>query len=242
MPILEYPKRSCSVSVWLAASALLTAAFLVPPDAAAHIARCNSPALLPGDEERVTVAARRILPPNVEPVVSRRCVLQNRAYAEITTAKVPDGPGTTHWWVADCHRELGDWICNPAQFMREIVQRLVINGKALEVSITMDSGTPIEAAQSIVTRALELYLSPSSTLPYCGGLEGGESRWRGLRVLKLLPSGEARIPVVVQQFVKTAVVLFDEIIRPDDMKIQLQFPIGSENQDSTRACWSPMAA
>jgi hypothetical protein len=239
---LEYVQIVRRIGVFLAAGTLLTAAALSPRDAVAHIGRCNSPSLLPGDEERVTAAARRILPPDIDPVVSNRCVLPNGAYAQISSAKVPDSAGVKHWWVADCHRELGDWSCDPAASKQEVERRLVIDGMARQVAITIDTGTPIDAAQSLVTRALGLYLSPGSILPYCGGLKDGESRWRSLREHQQLLSGEARFHVTVQQWVVTAVVLFDEVIQPDDMKIQMQFPIGHEKQDSTAPCWNPMAA
>jgi hypothetical protein len=239
---LEYVKTIRRIGVIFVASALLVAAVFVPRDAAAHIGKCNSPALLPGDEEEVIAAAHRILPPNVEPVLSRRCVLQNGANAQITTAKVPDRPGTTHWWVANCHRELGEWTCDPPALKQEVERRLVIDGIARQVAITIDKGTPVEAAESLVTRALGIYLSPGSVLPYCGGMKDGESRWRTLREHQPLPTGEARIPVVVQQWAVTAVVLFDEVIQPDDMKIEMQFPIGHDKQDSSVPCWNPMAA
>ena len=248
MPILEYPKSSCSVAVWLATCMWLFASLFAPQDAAAHVGKCNSPSLLPGDDERVIVAARRILPPDLEPVISNRCLLPDKAFAEITTRKVSDDPGVRHWWVANCHRESRGWGCDEAQFEQEFEQRLMVDGIERHVAMTIDSGTELQSAQSLVKRALRLYADPDWILPYCGGSKGGESRWQMERKQHPLPSGKSiRVTVRSPPFIPSVPptigsVLFDEVIQPDDFKFKLQLlGLGPDKQDPWYPCWEPMA-
>jgi hypothetical protein len=233
------------IAVCVGASVLF-AAIIAPRDAAAHIGRCRSPNLLPGDESQAVAAARRSLPPDVEPFISNRCLLPDKAFAVITTQKVLDDPGVRHWWVANCHRESGDWGCDEAQFEQEFEQRISVDGIERFVAMTIDSGTELLSARSLVMRALRLYADPDWILPYCGGT-GGESRWQMVRKLHPLPAHKfIRVTVRSPPFIPSVPptigsVLFDEVIQPDDFKFKIQLlGWGPDKQDLPYPCWEAM--
>jgi hypothetical protein len=232
MAILGYVKSFGRMAVCVAASMLFAVAVIAPQIAAAHIGKCRSPALLPGDDEQVIVAARRILPPDLEPIISNRCLVPDRAYAEIATHKVQDKPGVTHWWVASCHRQSRDWMCDPAEFEQEVEKRLIIRGTPLQVAITFDEGTVPEAVESVATRALSIYADPGARLPFCGGIQDPGNRWTTLRTEHPLEEGKVRVHVTAQPYVDLGSVLLDKVIQPDDIKIEIQLPIvGPDHQD-----------
>jgi hypothetical protein len=212
-----------------------------PGSAIARIGKCKG-SITGADESRLLEAARNVLPPNTEPVVANVCPMAKGMSAEITTLRIPDNPGTTHWWVTSCMREDREWMCGPVEFEREIEQRLVVDGIERHVAITIDKDTPLESAKSLVTRAIRLYADPASQVPYCGGIVESESRWRLLREHHPLPNGEARIPVAVTQQVTMGIVLFNEVIQPDDVKIRIQVRIeGPNSANMVLPCYGAIA-
>jgi hypothetical protein len=248
MPTFEFGKTLRRTAIGVAMSVLFAAAVVVPRAAVARIGPCRSAALLAGDDERVIAAARRSLPRTLTPVISSRCLDQDRAYAQVTTQRVSDRTGVTHWWVADCHRDSRDWICAPPEFEKEIEQRVTIDGIERRVATTIDSGTALQSAQSLVTRALRMYVNPEWILPYCGGRKDGESRWQTVRKEHPLPSGKDHMRLTVRAppaFGSVSVigsVLIDETIQPDDIKVEIQLQIlGPDEHDSWYPCWMGMA-
>ena len=211
--------------------AATAAAFLVlaaPLDAIARIGKCAMGSLTPAEQSLVLASAAQHLPADAVPVVSNLC---GSTSAEVTTQKIVDRPGLSHWWVAHCRRETREWICHPIQF-QEVEKRLLIRGIPRQAAITFDEGTVPEAVQSIATRALTIYADPESQLPYCGGIQDPGNRWVTLRTSHPLPSGHVRVQVTAQQYALTGSVLLDEVIQPDDIKIEIKLPIiGSDKQD-----------
>jgi hypothetical protein len=202
-----------------------------------------------GDDEQVIAAARRILPPDLEPAISNRCLLRDNASAEIVTEKVLDHPGVKHWWVTNCHRDSRDWACYPGVLEQEVEERLMIDGLERHVEITIDSGTALALARSLVIRALGIYDDPVWILPYCGGIKGEESRWQLVRKQHPLPSGEDRIhvtvraPPVIESLPPTiGSVLFDDVIQPEDFKFEIQLKTPNvDKHDPWYPCWMAMA-
>jgi hypothetical protein len=226
----------------IASSAVLFAfvGLIAAPDyAVARIGKCKGGSLSIADEKLLVEAASRVLPPDIKPVVSNVC---GSASAEITTQKVPEGRGVTHWWTTSCHREVYDWICAPAGLEKEVEQRLIIDGIERRVAISIDENTPLDLAKSLVTRALRLYADQKSSIPFCGGINEAESRWSMLRESHPLPQDQGLIPVTVRQRVTMGFVLFDDIIRSDDVKIEIQLPIpGHSPPNMVLPCYEAMA-
>ncbi len=212
----------------LAIVAWATVPVLAPHNAHARIGRCTTGSLSPTEESLLLATAGRILPPYAELTVSNLC---GSMLAEITTQKIPDQPGGSHWWVADCRRDGLEWVCDRIQF-REVDKRLTIGGRPMQVAMTFDEGTVPEAVEPVATRALRLYADPDSQLPLCGGIKDRENRWSTLRKEHPLQGNNIRVHVIAPQYVNTGSILLDEVVQPDDFKIHIQLPIvGPDKQD-----------
>ena len=173
--------------------------------------------LTPAEESLLLATASRRLPAHARLVVSNLC---GSTSAQITTQKIADRPGVSHWWVVNCRRETRAWICDPIQF-QEVEKRLLICGIQRQVAITFDEGTLPEAVQAVATRALSIYADPGSQLPYCGGIQDPGNRWTTLRKVHPLQEGIVRVHVTAQQYADSGSVLLDEVIQPDDIKIEI---------------------
>jgi hypothetical protein len=182
--------------------------------------------------------ARRVLPPQSEPVVSNLC---GTTSAEITTQRIRDQPDLRHWWVASCRRESREWVCDPARF-QEMERLLRIHGEEWKVAITIqEKNTVIESVLSLTTKALTLYADPQSRLPYCGGANE-PARWQTLREQHPLPKRAIGVHVTAQQYATTGFVLLDEIMQPDGIQIRIDLPIlESDSPGSGYPCWMAMA-
>jgi hypothetical protein len=211
----------CSFGALVVAWVLMAAA--APNHAVASIGKCTGGSITRAEENLLLEAARSVLPPRIEPVVSNLCVVSNRVVAEITTRRIPDSPTTTHWWVTNCGREDGEWMCIRPFMKREIEQRLVVDGTPRRVAMTIDKDTPLEEAKSLVIRAIHQYANPQ--LPYCGVIDESTARWQLLRQHHPLPEGETRIPVEVLPMGVMGIVVFDDVVQPEDAKIRIQLQI-----------------
>jgi hypothetical protein len=222
-------KRLASrVLAWGAAVSAFLVLVAAPHDAIARIGKCTMGSLTPAEESLLLATASRRLPAHAGLVVSNLC---GSTSAEVTTQKISDRPGVSHWWVANCRRETREWICDPIQF-QEVKRRLLIRGIQRQVAITFDEGTVPEAVQAVATRALSLYADPGSQLPYCGGIQDPGNRWTTLRKVHPLQEGNVRVHVTAQQYADLGSVLLDELIQPDDIKIEIKLPIiGPDKQD-----------
>jgi hypothetical protein len=194
----------------------------------ARIGKCTLGSLTPTEESLLLATASRILPKHADLVVSNLC---GSTSAEITTQKIADRPGGSHWWVANCRRDSLKWVCDRIQF-QEVEKRLIIRGTPLQVAMTFDEGSVPEAVESVATRALSIYADPGSQLPFCGGIKDPGNRWTTLRKEHPLQEGKVRVHVTAQPYVDVGSVLLDEVIQPDDVKIEIKLPIiGPDKQD-----------
>ena len=193
------------------------------------------------DKVMLLEAARRVFPPNAEPVVSNACGTIKGKSAEVATQRIPDGPTATHWWVTYCGRDEGDWSCIHPGMMREIEQRLVVDGIPRRVAMTLDADASVEQAKSLVSRAIHQYANPDSKLPYCGGIKDPAPRWRLWQAQHPLPDEDTVIPVTVTPQVTRGLVLFDNIIQPDNIKIEIQVTMdGGIPTDTSLPCYAAM--
>ncbi len=165
-----------SISTLLIVSWAL-ALVVAPHDAIARIGKCKIGSLTPAEESLLLAAASRILPKHADLIVSNLC---GSTFAEITSQKIADRPGGSHWWVANCRRDSLEWVCDRIQF-QEVEKRLIIRGRPLQVATTFDEGTVPEAVESVATRALNIYADPGSQLIYCGEIKDPGNRWTALR-------------------------------------------------------------
>ena len=193
------------------------------------------------DESHLLDAARRVFPPDTEAVVTNACHMGRGLSAEVATRKVPDSPNSTHWWVTHCGREDGDWTCIRRGMMRETEQRLIVDGIPRRVAITLEGDTPIEAPKSLVIRAIHLFTDPDSQPPFCGRINAPPSRWRSLQKEHPLPDRDTVIPVTVAPQVTRGLVLFDNVIQPDEIKIEIQLPSDAATPaDAYLPCYAAM--
>lgn len=199
------------------------------------ISKCENPSLLRADERRLIAAARRVLPPDLEPQVSGQCRWADGAFARITTEKISEGTGVTNWWVSSCERAARDWRCRPALFRQESETQIVVGGISRHVKISFDGETSLEVAKGLASQALTIYENPSPPLPYCEGIKGQESRWRTFREAHPLPAGEEQMHLTVGLDEETETVWFGDLALEGDMQIGINFPFAD---DQSASCWS----
>jgi hypothetical protein len=98
-----------------------------------------------------------------------------------------------------------------------------------------------EAVESVATRALSIYADPGSQLPFCGGIQDPGNRWTTLRKEHPLQDGKVRVHVTAQQYADLGSVLLDDVIQPDDIKIEIQLPIVGPDKQDPRPHKEPMS-
>jgi len=93
---------------------------------------CKIGSLTPAEESLLLAAASRILPKHADLIVSNLC---GSTFAEITSQKIADRPGGSHWRVANCRRDSLEWVCDRIQF-QEVEKRLIIRGRPAVMEIS----------------------------------------------------------------------------------------------------------
>lgn len=238
----DYSEDSKSIRQWAATWASLVVVLAVtaaPRLAFAHVTPCRGGSLSEADRQRLLQTARDVLPPHTVPMISNLCGSQ---YAEITTARQLDRPGASHWWVTSCTRDQGNWVCPGVSRHQEIVVTLTVHGAPLQVAITIDESTTLEAAEALTTQALNLYADSQSSLSYCGGLPEGEARWGRLRHEHDLLATTVPVLVTAPAYSVLGKLRFQQIIQPDDVQIEIQIPLREPYTSNPRyPCWMAMA-
>jgi hypothetical protein len=230
--ILRFTRRAA-----LFVPLLLATSVTVPRDAAAKpIQPCENPSLLRADEKRVIAAARGVLPPDLQPIVSRPCRWPESAFALITTEKISDESGVAHWWVSSCYRDTRRWTCRPARFAQEIDTRLVVDGISRRVKVSFDGETSLEIARELAFQALTIYAKPAPPLPYCWGIQGQEPRWGVFLDSHPLPTGDEEMHLTLRFEKETERVWLGDLVLRDDIQIEIDFPIANGGQSAS--CWS----
>jgi hypothetical protein len=225
------------VAIPIAAIALFVFLVIEPRDAAAkQTSKCVNPSLLRADEKRLVAAARGVLPPDLEPLVSGQCRWAESAFARITTEKTTEDDGITHWWISSCSRDARDWTCRPAKFEEEIETHLVVGIAPIHVKIRFDEDMTPQVAKALASQALTIYANPSPPLPYCGGFKGQESKWSIFRGRHPLPMGNKVMNITVDSDSQTPRVWFDDRGLSDDFQITIDFPPSDEGPPTP--CWS----
>ena len=96
----------------------------------------------------------------------------------------------------------------------------------------------LELADRLASQALEIYVKPTATLPYCSGTPGQESRWSDLRESHPLPTASEEIHITIDREKERMSVWFGDFVRPDDMQIGIDFPLPDVQQSGP--CWVAM--
>ena len=236
MPIVGYGMTSQRIAAYLAAGALFSAAAIWPRAAVARIHNCEHASLLPDDVGRLYWVARRVLPVQRELMLAERCRWSDSAFAWVTTARVTGENGVAQWWMASCSRDARNWTCEPGVLHQEIETDIDVGGVSRRVRISFGGETTLEMAERLSSQALEIYAKRTATLPYCGGMQDQESRWRVLRESHPLPTGTEEIHLTVSRDMDRVSVWFGDFARPDDEQIGIDFPVPDAKQ--SEPCWS----
>jgi hypothetical protein len=228
MKFLRFVARS-------AFGALLAAAAISPREAAASIHNCEHPSLLAEDEVRLFAAVRVVLPPHLEPMLADRCRWSDSAFAWITTAKVTEQSGVTHWWMSSCARDVYRWTCDPAVFQQQFETSFVAGDLPRNVKISFGAKTDLPTARRLASEALALYANSTPTIPYCGSAEDSESRWRASRERHPLPTAQEELHITVDREKMRMAVWFGDLVHPDDVQIGIDFPV--PDAQHAGPCW-----
>jgi hypothetical protein len=154
----------------------------------------------------------------------------------VTTAKVTGENGVAQWWMASCSRDAHNWTCEPGVLHQEIETGIDVGGVSRRVRISFGAETTLEMAERLSSQALEIYAKQTATLPYCGGMEDQESRWRVLRESHPLPTATEEIHLTLNRDKDRVSVWFGDFVRPDDEQIGIDFPVPDAKQSGP--CWS----
>ena len=142
--------------------------------------------------------------------------------------------------MASCSRDARNWTCEPGVLHQEIETSLEAGGVSRHVRIDFDAETSLETAKSLTSEALEIYVKPTATVPYCSGLQGQESRWRILRESHPLPTANEEIHITVGREKQRISVWFGDFMRPEDVQIGIDFPLPDLKQSGP--CWNAREA
>jgi hypothetical protein len=224
------------MAAYFAAVALFAVAVISPREAAARIHNCENPSLLPEDGGRLYLVARRVLPAHRELMLAERCRWSDSAFAWVTTGRVTGDNGVAQWWMASCSRDVRNWTCEPGVLHQEIETSFDVGGVSRHVRISFDGETSLATAESLSSEALEIYVKTTATLPYCGGVQGQESRWRVLRESHPLPMANEEIHITLSREKERISIWFGDLVRPDDVQIEVDFPVPGAQQSGP--CWS----
>jgi hypothetical protein len=236
IPIFEHVKTSRGIAVCMVAGALFTVAIIAPRAAVGRIRNCEHASLLPKDSERLALVAGRVLPAHQELMLAERCRWSYSAFAWVTTARVTAENGVAQWWMASCSRDARNWTCEPGVFHQEIEKSVDVEGVSRQVKIRFDAETNLETAEILASKALQIYVKTTATLPYCSGVQGQESRWRVLRDSHPLPTPGEDVHISVSREKDGIWVWFGDFVRPGDVQIGIDFP--ASNSDQSTPCWS----
>jgi hypothetical protein len=235
MPILGYAMTFRRIPAYLAAGALLSIAAIWPREAVARIRNCEQTSLLPDDVARLYWVARRVLPAQHELMLAERCRWSDSAFAWVTTARVTGENGAAQWWMASCSRGARNWTCEPGVLHQEIETGIDAGAASRRVRINFDGDTSLEIAERVSSEALEIYAKQTATVPYCGGTQDQESRWRILRESHPLPTATEEIHLTVSRDKDRVSVWFGDLARPGDEQIDIDFPLPTAPQSGP--CW-----
>jgi hypothetical protein len=211
-------------------------AFLLLQIAGSGVARaqnllCASHSLNRDDAGRLKVAARAVVPKPAHVLVTDACVNPGHALGFLETQKILTAEGVQRWWDLICRRDSQEWSCDPPDFKQVFAMSVSVGGVAHPVELSFDKESSLGHARALASRAIEIYLDPTSQLPSCG--ESGAKEPDSLRAqsnLSPLPSGEKAIHVSVSSEAKDSVDL-------DDVDIRIDFRSGADAAGSEAVCW-----
>ena len=224
------------IAAYSTAGALMSVAVFAPRDAMASIHNCQNPTLLADDEARLIAVVRTVLPQHIEPMMADRCRWSDSAFAWVTTAMVTEANGVTHWWMSSCARDRVRWTCDAAVFHEQFETSLVVGGAPQHARINFDAQTNLATARRVASEALEIYANSTAPIPYCGGIQGQEPRWRVLRESHPLPTPSEELHITVGREKKRISVRFGDLVLPDDAQIGIDFPFPDVRQSGP--CWN----
>jgi hypothetical protein len=224
------------LAAYLVASALFSAAVMLPRTAVARIHNCEHASLLPEDAQRLAQVAQHVLPPHREIMLAERCRWSDSAFAWVTTARVIGENGVAQWWMASCSRDAHNWACEPGVLHQEIEKKLDVAGVSRQVRIRFDGETNIDTVESLTSEALKIYLG-TTALPYCSeGTESQELTPRDPRKSHPLPAPNEEIQITVSREKNRIWVRFGSFVPSGEEQIGIDFPVPGAQEPGT--CWS----
>lgn len=224
-----------NIAAYLVVGALVFMLAAAPRNALASIRKCENPSLLVDDEERLILAARAVLPPHLEPKLADRCRWSDSAFAWITTAKVAEATGVTHWWITNCSRDQWRWVCERPAFREQFETSVFAGGMPRHLKISFDAQTDLATVKLLASEALQLYANATAPIPYCGGTQGQEPKWLLLREGRPLPTGDEELHVTVERIKTLRSVWFGDLVHPGDSQIGIDF---ADSGSQRAPCWS----
>jgi hypothetical protein len=203
----------------------------VPGVARAQMLKCASHSLNHNDANHLKVAARAALPTSADVLIERACVNPGRALGFVETQKIVTTEGVQQWWTMICRRDSQEWSCDPPDFKQFFAMSVSVGRMSRSVELIFDKESSLERVRVLASRAIEVYLDPTSQLPSCGvsSLEEGYLL-RAQSRLSPLPSGEKTIHVSVTSDAKDSVAL-------DDVNVRIDFRPNADAAHSEAVCW-----
>jgi hypothetical protein len=222
--------RFACVAAWMAHALALMG---VPDATIAGAIQCESHSLNRDDQSRVEAVARTVLPRSARLSISAACRNPRDARAAVATLKSITSDGVDQWWQVLCRREEFEWQCDPAEFKQLIKLSLSIGDQSHEVELSFDKRTPLQRAEILAARALNIYADPDSRLPGCE-IAGFKDRalvdvHRG----DALPAGSRAVHLTLSS---DGVI---ESIFLDDVQVVIEFPADRDGAAKPQAsCWN----
>lgn len=214
-------------------SLILFATLLAPGTAVAGAFKCDSHWLYEDDEDQLRATAEAALPKSARLETVAPCRYLNSAHAWISTRKATSAEGVQQWWEITCWRRALRWQCDPPEFNQLILLSLAVEGGDRQTALSFNKDTTLDRARVLATRAIDIYVDPTSRLPECASGKLNDSKLVDLRRDNLPPTDKGPIQASVSRDAR------GESVWLHDVDVEIAFPAGGTGaSDRAPSCWN----
>jgi hypothetical protein len=217
--------------VLLLPAAVLAAIAAQPVPSVAAQMDCASDSLTREDIARAQAVARPALPARVHLDITFACWNPDQAFAEVATRKTQTPEGVQQWWAVACHRDTSTWACDPPEFKQFIAVNLAVKDQSHAVALSFGQGIPVARARLLASRALSIYVDPTSRIRDCSSIEeSGTGPVASHRSDKRASPAEPFHVNVIRDGLMDSVWL-------DDVDVKISFGAATKPAGEQSPCW-----
>jgi hypothetical protein len=204
----------------------------------AQMRRCAQHTLEHRDLERLMRVMKAALAPSVRiDTAPQVCRNSGNAFSWLETRHRTATDGATEWWMLQCNRKRGDWLCERPEHKREISVKITIASQVRHLVIHFDERTSILDARELTQRALDVIEDDHAPLAECVGEVPGKTdpaAWSKAHSQYRLTPSQTELSATVSHENETFSVWLSE-----DGGLAITFqPKRTDTDPFTPICWS----